>query len=156
MASSRHPLLITSEQRAIAFLPLLRSYVELYTVYLLDQPFEQGRVRLTNTVTGDYVIYGKLGKLSGVEDMGVDEQLCMNIPSGYLRVRTAPGQFEFLEVTENIEYLGNSASLWGIRVSGKSTELGYTMELVPASVVTTVRELQYDRVSLAYHRYART
>lgn len=143
-----HPVQTLKQQSAVIFLSLLRSYVELNTVYLLDQPFTNGRVRLTNTLTGEYVIYGDHSPLSTPHDIGIDEQLFMNIPRGYLRVRTAPGAFEFIDVSQNIEYLGAATSMWGMRVDRISGKLVCVMTVPPASVLVTIRQEQFKRLSM--------
>ncbi len=66
----------------------------------------------------------------------------MNIPTGKLRARIPGGSFVFVPVTENVEYLGNTSSAWGLRIIMGAPPVVY-LTTVPLNVITTLRRQQY-------------
>lgn len=138
-----HP--ITTAIPAIHYVALLRTYLHLDRLYYLDVPFVQGRVRLTNLATGEYVIYGNYGPNKTIHDVGKDESLFIHVPRGMLRVRDADGQFHPFPVTSpDIETLGNQR-VWAMRPEyGYNGELVYNFERVTQSDILAMRETQYQ------------
>jgi hypothetical protein len=137
-----HPLLTYPRVPSLAYYELLRTYVELDTHYYLDLPYTQGRVRLTNMQTGEYVIYGNRGIHTTDRDLGIDETLGMNVPKGYLRVRVGRTRYQFVDTRHDIDSLGILNKYAVIFTYDNYGDIIYTREAMEVEEVSAMRSIQ--------------
>jgi len=147
--SHDHPV-FAYVRNPFVYLSLVRTYVELNTLYWVDTPTAQGRVRLTNVETGEYVIYGDLGGLSDKYDVGEDECLYMNVPQGHVRVRIADSRFVVVQITDDLSYRGVT-NRWCLKFT-QNEETGavsYDFERFDLSLIERIRTLQSANLEFA-------
>lgn len=138
----KHPFLAFPQASALAYIDLVRTYVELDVPYLLDMPYVQGRVRLTNIFTGEYVIYGKHGMYVTPRDVGIDELLYICVPKNYLRVHIGDGVFQFIATSQDIDSLG-IVGMWAMLITDTQGVLNYEMERIDSREIDVMRQNQY-------------
>lgn len=140
-----HPIFLYKDN-PVAYLSLLRTYIDFDVPYWIDPPFSQGRMRLTNQWTGEYVIYGDLGEYAVIDlDTGIDEFLHMNVPEGYLRGRDVTGEFTKLKMPDEIEYLG-VLKYFTIRVIQTRSGIHYDTNKGDISELLETRKIQYEKL----------
>ena len=147
MRSLQHPWFVYANP--FHFLPLVRTYIEPGVDYWIDIPSGQARIRLTNIATGEYVIYGDLGKKAEEDyDVGFDEALCMNMPAGCIRVRVGedPPEFEIVDIKDNLAYLGIENKWCLFVVEDMFGKLSYSYSRFNRAEEAVIRELQHAAI----------
>lgn len=147
-----HPIFVANKQPHL-YSALLRTYLELGIDYWLDMPFDQGRIRLTNILTGEYIIYGPLGTKATELDVGIDEQLHMNVPAGKLRVKLDRNTFVTVDIDANLVYRGVQRK-WCIFTCSNNTTVSYDFVRFNLTDLSSIRTQQYAALEKAQERYA--
>lgn len=142
-----HPIQDWYVQTPLAFQPLVRTYMDIITPYLIDVVYSQGRVRLTNTETGEYVIYGNTGITARATDIGTDEGLFCTMPEGTMRVRLRRNTFELMDMRTDLCYL--ATGYWGIVIEFEDDRLVANTILLPRTKLAQVRQIQYGILKAA-------
>lgn len=146
----QHPLLVYKKiVQSFAYQSLLRTYVLPGIPYLLDSPFPQGKVRLTNIETGEYIIYGNYGSLFTENDKGIDELLYIHLPLGMLRVKIDTNVFITTYIDINIHYLAVISSGYALTaiISSDGLSCTYRLDRVDISEINSMRAKQYRAIT---------
>lgn len=140
-----HPAIAFKNKVSVfAYQDLCRLYAELDVVYWLDLPFTQGRIRLTNVETGEYIIYGDLAVHGTEHDVGEDESLGLIMPEGMMRVATGEYEsFDTFKISSNLQYLACQGN-WGILFELEGDIVIYDVVRVNQGDINSARLCQHS------------
>lgn len=138
---------ISEEYQSFDYLSLLQTYVRLGVEYWLEMASDYGRLRLVDTCTGEYMIYGDQTRFfdEKVDAFGKDERLYMNMPAGSIRVRVQenPPVFTIVSIQDDLMYRAIVNRWCLLFTKNGQGVITYEFTRFDHGLVSRIRTLQY-------------